>query len=602
MASRRKFAAAWRKSKDLRVISRSSSFLFRDKPANVADIADKLDVSHVLEGSVRRSGNSLRITAQLIATSDSSHVWSMRFDRKAGDIFAIQDEISLQVTRALEVSLTPGAMERMTREGTTNLEAYLEFLQGHALLATNRVSDARAAMTRFEQAVALDPAFAAAYLGIAEAGLFAAEFEITDDRQSRFEIAPGAGARCWSTRRCRSTRPTARRTCSARTWSAFDDLASAEKDYRRGLELSPNSAKGYAGLAEVLYTSRPRRDEALELLDRARRLDPLKPAYDVRKAVYLYDERSDPVAARELLRDVVKAPSALRAGTSLGCARATYWSATSRKPSATARKRLALDPLLEESRRFLIHQYVLLGEPDVAEMLVERPGEEPNLRALPILIDRRDWVRAGEVAYRALERRTTSPTARWYACSAIRMHARTTGDYRRAIDALEAEAGIAWSASGNPVLPDEPTRVRDPAIALADVLLQSGQEQRGHRLLVAILARMRYEVGELGRPEYWYVLFHAAALVMNGEHDAAISMLERSITQSAKPVIAWWQLFGIEPAFAVLRGDPRFEAFRAKVQAHIAAQRLELERLRAEGLLPDRGRGSSAPSPRSRPD
>ena len=79
---------------------------------------------------------------------------------------------------------------------------------------------------------------------------------------------------------------------------------------------------------------------------------------------------------------------------------------------------------------------------------------------------------------------------------------------------------------------------------------------------------------------------------MNGEHDAAIAMLERSITQSAKPVIAWWQLFEIEPAFAVLRGDPRFEAFRAKVQAHIAAQRLDLERLRAEGLLPDHGRGS----------
>ena len=180
-------------AKDLRVISRSSSFLFRDKPADVRGIADKLDVTHVLEGSVRRSGDSLRITAQLIATVDSSHVWSMRFDRKVGDIFAIQDEISLQVTRALEVSLTPGALERMTREGTTNLEAYLEFLQGHALLATNRVSDARAAITRFEQAVALDPAFAAAYLGIAEAALFAAEFEITDDRQSRFESARRRG-------------------------------------------------------------------------------------------------------------------------------------------------------------------------------------------------------------------------------------------------------------------------------------------------------------------------------------------------------------------------------------------------------------------------
>ena len=267
-------------AKDLRVISRSSSFLFRDKPADVRGIADKLDVTHVLEGSVRRSGDSLRITAQLIAAVDSSHVWSMRFDRKVGDIFAIQDEISLQVTRALEVSLTPGAMERMTREGTTNLEAYLEFLQGHALLATNRVSDARAAITRFEQAVALDPAFAAAYLGIAEAALFAAEFEIIDDRQSRFESARRRGRML--VEKALSIDPANGEGYLHRAHlSAFDDLASAEEDYRRGLELSPNSAEGYAGLAEVLYTSRPRRDEALELLDRARRLDPLKPAYDV---------------------------------------------------------------------------------------------------------------------------------------------------------------------------------------------------------------------------------------------------------------------------------------------------------------------------------
>jgi adenylate cyclase len=81
-------------SKDLRVISRSSSFLFRERPADIRDIADKLDITHVLEGSVRRSGDRLRILAQLISAADSSQVWSMRFDRTAGDIFAIQDEIS----------------------------------------------------------------------------------------------------------------------------------------------------------------------------------------------------------------------------------------------------------------------------------------------------------------------------------------------------------------------------------------------------------------------------------------------------------------------------------------------------------------------------
>ena len=579
-------------SKDLRVISRSSSFLFRERPADVRDIADKLDVTHVLEGSVRRSGDRLRITAQLIAATDSSHVWSMRFDRTAGDIFAIQDEISVQVTRALEVSLSPGAMERMRRRGTTNLEAYLEFLQGHALLATHRVNDAKGALARFQQAVALDPRFATGYLGVAEAALFAAEFEITDDRQRRFDTARRRGELL--VERALAIDPEHGDAYLQRAHlAAYENLASAERDFRRGLELSPNSAEGYAGLAEVLYASLPRRDEALELLDRARKLDPLEPAYDVRKAVYLYDERSDPEAARELLVDVVArypryAPAVARLCES------NFLVGDIAEAIGYCEEALALDPLLEESRRFLIHQYLLLGRPDTAGLLVGAAGEEPTLRSIPILIDRRDWVRAGEVAYRALETRTTSPSARWYACSAIRMHARTTGDYARAVAALEAESGITWNANGNPLVPDQPTGVRDPAIALADVLIQSGQDGRGRRLLEAILARMRHETGELGRPEYWYVHFHPAALAMNGEGDAAIAMLERSMAQRAKPVIAWWQLFEIEPAFAPLRADPRFEAFSAKVRAHIAAERDELERLRAEGRLPERSTGQQS--------
>ena len=229
------------------------------------------------------------------------------------------------------------------------------------------------------------------------------------------------------------------------------------------------------------------------MLDRARRLDPLEPAYDVRKAVFLYDERSDPEAARDLLLDVVKLHPRYVPALARLC-ESNLLVGDIAEAVRRCEEALALDPLLEESRRFLIHQYLLLGEPDVAESLVESPGGEPSLRALPILIDRQDWRRAGEVAYRALERQTTSPTALAYACSAIRMHARVSGDYRRAALALDAESGISWDAGRNPVLPDEPARVRDPAIALADILLQSGDKRLGGSLLAAILSRMRHEI------------------------------------------------------------------------------------------------------------
>ena len=527
----------------------------------------------------------MRVTTQLIDTETGADVWAMRFDETPGDIFAVQDEIALQVTRALELSLAPDAMERMTGQGTKNLEAYLAFLQGRALLATNRVTDASKAITHFEQSVSRDPAFAAAYLGIAEAALFVAEYEVTGDRQARFVRALNRGREL--VERAVELDPDNGAAYLQRAHlSAFVDLGSAEEDYRRGLELSPNSAEGHAGLAAVLYATPSRRDEALKLLDRARKLDPLEPAYDVTRAVFMFDELSDVEGARELLRDVVArnpryAPALARLcemNQLLGDAAAAI---------RYCEEALALDPLLEETRKELIHNYLQLGEPGIAESLVEQPGDELTLRALPILLDRRDWIRAGEVAYESLERRTASPLTRWFVCTAIRMHARATGDYRRAVSVLEAESGVRWGASGDAVLPEEASRVRDAAIALAGVLLESGQEQKARRLLAAVLARMRHEVGDLGRPEYWYFIFHPAALAMNGEDEAALAMLERAVASKSN-VFFTWQLFEIEPAFAELRGQPRFQAVRTRVLAHIAGQRRELQRLRAEGLVPDR--------------
>jgi TolB-like protein len=569
----------------LDVIARTSSFAFGDRKTDAREIGRQLGARYLLEGSVQSDRDRMRVTTQLIDTETGADVWSMRFDQAPGDIFEIQDEIAVQVTRALELSLAPDAMERMTGQGTENLEAYLAFLQGRALLATTRVADASKAIAHFEESVSLDPGFAAGYLGIAEAALFVAEYEVTDDRQSRFERARRRGETLVA--KALTIDPANGDAYLQRAYlAAFEDLTTAETDYRRGLELSPNSAEGHAGLAAVLYATPARRDEALELLDRARKLDPLEPAYDVTKAVFLYDERSDVEGARELLDDVVARNPRYVPALARLCETNQLVGDTANAVQY-CEEALRLDPLLEDTRRFLILLYLQLGDPEVAEMLVEDTGDELTLRALPILLERRDWHRAGDVAYESLERRTASPFTRWFVCSAIRMHARATGDYRRAEAVLEGESGVRWDASGNAALPEEASRVRDAAIALADVLLVSGQEQKGRKLLAAILDRMRHEVGELRRPEYWYFIFHPAALAMNGEDDAALAMLERAVARKSN-VFVTWQLFEIEPAFAELRRHPRFQAVRAKVRTQNAGQRRELERLRAEGLVPDR--------------
>ena len=574
---------------ELDVISRTSSFAFRERAADAREIGRQLGARYLLEGSVQSDPARMRVTTQLIDTKTGSDLWSMRFDRRPGDVFAIQDEIAVQVTQALELSLDPEAKERMTGQGTTNLQAYLAFLQGRALLATSNVTEVKAATEHFERSVALDPKFPAAYVNLAQAELFVAEFEVTDDRQARFAAALERGETL--IQKALSLDPENGDAFLQRAHlAAYTNLAAAEADYRRGLELSPNSAEGFAGLAEVLYATPSRRDEALEMLDRARKLDPLEPAHDVKKSVLLNYAYGDIQGANALLVGVLKrhrgyAPALARLAVLRG---AMGQDAIGIRYGEEA---LALDPLLEETRRVLIRMYVGLGDAQAARQLVGEGFDEVSPRALPILLHERRWVDAGEVAYASLARRTASAITMQDHLDAIRMHARTTGDFDLARALLDDLAGVRWDAAGQPVLREEGSPVRDLPIALADILLASGQEQKGGRLLAAIIARMRQEMGTPGHPEIWYYGWHPIALALNGEGVAAIELLQAQIARKFDLTIM--PRFETEASFAELRKDPRFQALMRQLRSHLDEQRRELDRLRAEGLVPDRSRTQS---------
>jgi len=159
-------------SGDLRVISRTSSFAFRDRSVDVPGIARQLDVSHVLEGSVRRSGNHVRITAQLIAASSNSHIWSRTYDRELGDLFAVQDEIAASVATALDVTLAGGAA---AERPPVSPEAYASFLQGKFFYERRAPGDMERAIGRYKEAVALDPGYARAWAALSGAYSFMAE-------------------------------------------------------------------------------------------------------------------------------------------------------------------------------------------------------------------------------------------------------------------------------------------------------------------------------------------------------------------------------------------------------------------------------------------
>ncbi len=151
---------------DLRVPARTSSFYFKGKQATIADIAKALSVLYVLEGSVRKSGNTLRVTAQLIQADNGYHVWSETYDRQLDDIFKVQDEIASAVVKALQVSLLDGGVARATP--TSSTEAYTLYLQARAIRANAlQLADAQRAIDHLQRALKLDPNFARAWATLA---------------------------------------------------------------------------------------------------------------------------------------------------------------------------------------------------------------------------------------------------------------------------------------------------------------------------------------------------------------------------------------------------------------------------------------------------
>ena len=164
---------------DLYVPARTSSFYFKGKAEDVATIAQKLRVAHVLEGSVRKAGTTIRVTAQLIRADNGYHLWSKAYDRDVKDIFKVQDEIAAAVVEALKAKLLP-AQELASRHRTANTEAYTQYLLGNQFRLRDTPGPNQLALAAYQKAIALDPGYAAAYSGLSDT-----EWRIADQYHGR---------------------------------------------------------------------------------------------------------------------------------------------------------------------------------------------------------------------------------------------------------------------------------------------------------------------------------------------------------------------------------------------------------------------------------
>ncbi len=255
---------------DLKVISRTSTEKYRTKPDNLREIAQQLGVTNILEGSVQKAGDQVRITVQLINALTDSHLWAETFDRKLLDTFAVESDVAQKIAASLEAKLSGSEKRAIAARPTENSEAYQLYLKGRFFWNKRTGADLHTAANYFEQAIAADANFAEAYAGLADADLLIPVFGAGAPR----EFFPKAMA---AARRAIELDDASAEGHTALAQLVMFDFKfpESEHEFRRAIELNPNYATAHHWLGNSLLTTLGRFDEAVKEGRRAIELDPL---------------------------------------------------------------------------------------------------------------------------------------------------------------------------------------------------------------------------------------------------------------------------------------------------------------------------------------
>jgi len=254
------------------VIARNSTFTYKGKPVKVQQVGKELGVRYVLEGSVRKSGERVRVSAQLIDATTGHHLWAKRYDRDLKDIFAIQDEITMKIMTAIQVKLTEGDHARVFGTGTYNLEAYMKFLKGLEHYRTGGRERDLLAMQAFEEAIAIDPDYAIAYRFLAGAHHMKVYYQTSKSPQRTLTLVKELTQKAISLDDTLAEARSYLGACYAIVGEYEKGVAEAE----RAVELSPNSADAYFMLGVVLAIA-DRLEEAKPMIKKAMSINPFPP-------------------------------------------------------------------------------------------------------------------------------------------------------------------------------------------------------------------------------------------------------------------------------------------------------------------------------------
>jgi len=541
----------------LRVISRSSSFSFRGKDIDIPTIAEELNVAHVLEGSVRRMGNSVRITAQLVDASTDSHLWSETFDREltTQNIFSIQSDIAAAIADKLRATLSRQDQVNLRNVPTSSLEAYQSYWLGKQRMFSRTSDSLEQAVEYFEKAIEIDPEFALAYVGLADTYMLLGDYAgmslndvleygepaiskalTLDDGLAQAFVAQGA------------------------IRAKVGDYDTAIDAFQRAIELDPNYSKAYHWYGDVLLTYLRQPDAALPLLERAYTLDPVSPPLTATvgqtlTALGRFDE------AMEYYQKALEIEPAYAS---------TYYLIGSLHAYAYGRLDLGVRWSLESyarDPRYIFNLYGLsiyylaLGDDQKADYWIDQAlsnGPDwyrPNMAAALLSFRRGNETEVLEAADR-LQGIAPGNNTTLYLLVA-------TGRYRELLR-IAAESYPEFMCDRDP----EVSRPSLPsAIHVSLALDKTGDRECANRLMDKALEQMRV-MPRLGSFGYGFADIEVYA--RQNKKEQALTALRQAIDDDC--CVFWWTQAERSPHTELLRGDPEFKAMMDELRSKMANQ------------------------------
>ena len=573
----------------MKVISRTSVMEYKDTTKKIPEIAQELGVANILEGGVQRSGNQVRINVQLIDAETDEHLWAEIFDREltAENLFVIQSEVSKAIAEALHTTLSPEEQQRVDAVATKNLQAYEAYMLGRQRWVARTADSTAEAVTHFQRAVDLDPEYAAAWSGLADAY----RHQVPYGGVPQSEAFPKAEFAARKALELDDQLGEAHASLGG-LLSQMGDFAGAEIELRRAIELNPNYSAAFNWLG-LIHNGRGEFDQALEVFKKGLAVDPLSP---VLHSNVFYDNGS--IGRFDDMRDGAQRLIELNPQSTFG-----YQGMASYETSVKGRldtalvwqnRAIELDGNDVDGRVNVAFTFLDLGDYGSAEYWIESARE---IRAENVSVSTGDFglaffqgnVDEGRTYARQVEQLEGSGIYNPYVLIELSLDDLRSSRYSDALARYEKSftrlmSNDTVTASNYYVVPD-----------IVYLLRETGASERADELL-QVLLRQFESVPAIGPGGYGPI--KSIALSLAGRDEEALSELVTAVDAGWR--FAWWYYFDHHPAFESLRDRPDFQELRARVAADMAKQLENVRRMEASGELPTnwvQPKTKSAPPP-----